>query len=346
MLKNLRGRVVNSLSLGLTCGLAAAILAPAQVSAGQCSANVVGYWPLDGDGAEAVTGFAGTSVGTVSFVPGQVGQAASLGGDGSYIDAGMHAELSSFGGDEMSVAAWVLREPWPGVVGDGLGAVITARTGCNAGNFQLYAHLFTDELYFSKWASPPVTEDEVSSSFTPFPTGAWKHIAATYNTNEVRFYVDGALVDTVVPIYGGLINDEVQDVQLGWDSCSSYWTGLLDEIIVYSTTLSGTEIGDLYQRGVGGVSACSTPADLIAALVGDVIGLNLKKGITNSLDAKLDSALNALEDLNSNNDVAAVNSLQAFINAVQGQRGQHIPEADADALIASAQAIIDLINAS
>jgi hypothetical protein len=245
----------------------------------------------------------------------------------------------------MTVAAWVLREPWPGVVGDGLGAVITARTDCNAGNFQLYAHLFGDELYYSKWFPGPGPEDFFSSSFTPFPGGMWKHIAATYTTNEVRFYVDGVLEDTVPSQWGGLINNQVQDVQLGWDSCISYWTGLLDEIIVYDTTLSGAEVNNLYQRGVAGVSACGSPEDLIAGLVGDVIGLNLQTGITNSLDAKLDSVLGALEDLNANNDVAAINSLQAFINAVLAQRGNHIPEVDADALITSAQAIIDLINA-
>ena len=35
-----------------------------------------------------------------------------------------------------------------------------------------------------------------------------------------------------------------------------------------------------------------------------------------------------------------INALQAFINSVEAQRGIHITEADADALIASAQAII------
>lgn len=333
--------------LGIGCALAAVLMAPATAAAGQCGGDVVGYWPLDGNGTEAVNGFAGTPVGSVGYAAGKVGQALHLGGDGSYIDAGAHAELTDFGGTEMTVAAWVYREPWPGVVGDGLGAVITARTGCNWGNYQLYAHLFGDELYFSKWPSTTsgLSEDTVSSSYTPFPTGVWKHIAATYTTSEVRFYVDGALVDSVVPYWGGAINDELQSTQVGWDSCGSFWTGLLDEVIVYDVALGDAEIEDLYDRGESGVSACGTPADLIAGLVADVIGLNLQKGIANGLDAKLDSALKALEDLNENNDVAAVNSLRAFINAVEAQRGKAIPAAAADELIASAQAIIDLIEA-
>lgn len=329
-----------------TSALLGAFLSPVALGAAQCPASVVGYWPLDGDGTEAVHGFPGTLVGSVGFSTGQVGQAASLGGDGSYVDSGAHAELTDFGGESMTVAAWVLREPWPGVVGDGLGAVITSRTFCNAGNFQLYAHLFGDELYYSKWlpASAGGAEDMVSSSYTPFPTGVWKHVAATYATDEVRFYVDGILVDTVPTVYGGPINDEVQNVQIGWDSCGSFWTGLLDEVIVYDATLNDLEIADLYDRGVDGISACATPEELIAGLVADVIALNLHMGISNSLDAKLDSALRALEDLHANNDAAAVNSLQAFLNEVAAQRGTKIAEADADALIAATQAIIDLIN--
>lgn len=83
-----------------------------------------------------------------------------------------------------------------------------------------------------------------------------------------------------------------------------------------------------------------TPAELIEELVNIVIGLNLHQGISNALDAKLDTALSALDDMNENNDVAAINSLNAFINSVEAQRGNKITNEDADALIAAAQAII------
>jgi hypothetical protein len=87
-----------------------------------------------------------------------------------------------------------------------------------------------------------------------------------------------------------------------------------------------------------------TPAELVAELLEGVGGLELPRGIANSLLAKLDTALQKLEDANEKNDVAAINSLQAFINAIEAQRGKKIPEADADALIAAAQEIIDLLS--
>ena len=55
------------------------------------------------------------------------------------------------------------------------------------------------------------------------------------------------------------------------------------------------------------------------------------------------AAQQALEDVN-NNNVAAINALGAFINAVQAQSGVHIPVDDANALIAAAQQIIDVLS--
>jgi hypothetical protein len=54
--------------------------------------------------------------------------------------------------------------------------------------------------------------------------------------------------------------------------------------------------------------------------------------------------VNALDDVNVNNDVAAINKLEAFINEVEAQSGDQIPVAEATALIATAQQIIDLLT--
>ena len=86
------------------------------------------------------------------------------------------------------------------------------------------------------------------------------------------------------------------------------------------------------------------PVELLVDLAQDVIELNLQQGISNSLDSKLQAAMQALDDINENNNVAAINTLEAFINAVNAQRGNKISEADADALIASSQEIIELLS--
>jgi len=87
-----------------------------------------------------------------------------------------------------------------------------------------------------------------------------------------------------------------------------------------------------------------TAPQRILALVQDVEALNFQHGILNSLDAKLEAAVQALDDVNQCNNVAAINTLRAFINAVRAQSGNKLAEEEANDLIAQAQAIIDLLN--
>ncbi len=107
-----------------------------------------------------------------------------------------------------------------------------------------------------------------------------------------------------------------------------------------------TVAGGQYATTIDDITACHSvsPADLITALINDVITLDLRNGISISLDAKLDAVMSALDDVNANNDVAAINALEAFINAVEAQSGKQIPEDDADSLIAAAWEIIDILS--
>ena len=90
--------------------------------------------------------------------------------------------------------------------------------------------------------------------------------------------------------------------------------------------------------------ACATPQEAIIELINAVISLNLKQGISNALDSKLENALSALEDANINNDASTTNLLNAFRYSVNAQRGIEISDIEADSLIDRAQAIIDSLS--
>jgi len=114
----------------------------------------------------------------------------------------------------------------------------------------------------------------------------------------------------------------------------------------YGVKLSGSNavwVGDDRKIYHAKLTFGPVEAKLTYELIDKVADLNLQQGIDNTLDAKLDTALTALDDVNANNDVAAVNALDAFINAVEAQRGKKITDVEADTLIASAQAIVDLL---
>ena len=88
----------------------------------------------------------------------------------------------------------------------------------------------------------------------------------------------------------------------------------------------------------------ANPQAMLQELANFVMSLNINHGISNSFDAKLEAALGALDDINENNDVAAINSLNAFINAAEAQRGKELTDGEADNLISKAQAIINLLS--
>jgi len=100
----------------------------------------------------------------------------------------------------------------------------------------------------------------------------------------------------------------------------------------------------------GQLHACiwipETPESLILDLINGLQYLDLGRSTETSLLVNLNNALDKLEDNNPNNDVAAVNNLQAFINQVKAQTGKKIPEFEAGVMIEAATNIIDKIQGS
>ncbi len=86
------------------------------------------------------------------------------------------------------------------------------------------------------------------------------------------------------------------------------------------------------------------PVVLLLDLVDTVSELNIQHGIQNSLDSKLDRAVDALVDAGMGNNGSAINVMEAFVNAVEAQSGNQIPESDATALIDFAQNIIAVLT--
>lgn len=82
----------------------------------------------------------------------------------------------------------------------------------------------------------------------------------------------------------------------------------------------------------------------ISDLMRIVDGLNLEKGIENSLDVKLQRAKDELDTKKNNSPTVATNALQAFISEVEAQRGVKITNNQADELVSFANNLIKIVN--
>lgn len=83
-----------------------------------------------------------------------------------------------------------------------------------------------------------------------------------------------------------------------------------------------------------------TPIEAIQALIGAVEQLDVQTGITNSLNAQLGFALRQLEVANAESDIAAAETLNAFISSIRANSGNHIDTSSVNELIEDAGKII------
>lgn len=110
----------------------------------------------------------------------------------------------------------------------------------------------------------------------------------------------------------------------------------------YQATLMVTD-DDNAAGIISRMAIVQTPIQALNDLIALVQSMNLARGISNSLDSKLQNASAALSAENANDREDAVNKLEAFINATQAQSGNQLTVEQASQLIAAAQRIISVL---
>lgn len=90
------------------------------------------------------------------------------------------------------------------------------------------------------------------------PTGAWSHLAATYDGARLTLYVNGALVRAVAA--SGPLASGAGALRIGANPPrGEFFKGIIDEVRVYSRALSDLEIRADINRRVS--ASCTTPLD-------------------------------------------------------------------------------------
>jgi len=313
--------------------LALAVLVLLTLS-GPAWADMISYWKFDkGSGniaGDCVNGNHGTIYGA-TWTTGIVNGALSFDGSDDYVAVDI-ASIKTH-----TLEAWIYRK-------DGsTGGIIGFEKGSPSAQFNYTIGVDkngNNKLFYYVWSGSHPVHFLYSSSVIPI--NDWVHIAVTRDdsTGISKMYINGQYETTMT--CGGTSATYFSIGMTSWYEAGyhhSYFNGFIDEAAIYNRALTGSEIWDSYVR-YGSVKA----VNLLHSLAQKVIALNLQKGIEDSLGAKLNAALKAIDDINENNDVVAINTLQAFIKAVEAQRGKKISEEDAEALIASAQQIIDMLE--
>jgi hypothetical protein len=190
-------------------------------------------------------------------------------------------------------------------------------------------------LTFSNVTSSGISSTQITSSGSTPPAGFRIGSPATYyNISTTATFTGSVLV--CIDYTGVSYQNEASIKLMHYDSTTGRWTNVTTSLntttnIVCGLTSSFSQFAVMEQK---------TPLELLTDLRDTVYALDLAKGITTSLDAKLNAAEQAISDVNQNDNVAAHNALEAFISAVNTQLNNGtLTSAEANDLIARAHEI-------
>ncbi|MCP4257715.1 MAG: LamG domain-containing protein [Planctomycetes bacterium] len=196
------------------------------------SADLIAHWQFDESSGSIAhdtsgNGSNGTLKGDPQWVSGRIGGAIQLDGDGDYVDIG---SVGISGTDQRTVAGWAKASttdiaPWTSVFGfvpdgDTDGTYYDIEVDDN-GNYIVFV---------GGWGA----------IFIPVDT-QWHHFAVNYNGEGGSWFLDGQLVDSLDGAIG-----TTDQVRIGVrPSTSNYFPGLIDDVRIYNTVLTQTELQKL-----------------------------------------------------------------------------------------------------
>lgn len=234
--------------------------------------GLVGWWTMDGPDVTATTvtdksgsGNNGTRT-AVTPVVGKIGQAMKFNGVSGYITlpaTGSYTVRGNLGftsGDKFSLSIWYKGTDTSGLT-YGKGLISWNSNGIYSGfilknGYAVFMH------YNSSWLYNIISTTMVAD-------GKWHQITYVNNNNLGYLYVDGIKeINGLSSTIGGG-SYFFQPYHIGSTYDNVFTSGSMDDVRIYSRTLSATEIQQLYKLGGGKINKTpTTPPTLKTGLVG------------------------------------------------------------------------------
>jgi hypothetical protein len=246
---------IRRLILGSVLAVGIAPLAAAQPAAAACpapstgyanavatTAGIVGYWRLGETSGTTACDTKGTSNGTYAgayalgrpgAISGDANTAAGFDGLSGYVSVPDAGPLDV--GDTFTVEGWVKRSS-PG--SGGWETAVSKQGGAWLLMFNEFDQL---TLRRSKVGN-------VASATTPISDTNWHYVAASKSGSSVHLYVDGK--DVTGSVTNSTMADNTSPLVIGQSSSSSWFEGAVDEVALYRSVLSASQIAAHYDAAV------------------------------------------------------------------------------------------------
>lgn len=226
--------------------------------------DLIGHWPFEADSRGVAYDLAGFNFN------------GSVAGDAAWSDTGMLEGALSFDGQDDKVstelsrdlprwtlACWVDADTQPS-------ADVNTCVVSKGGNFQLTwdnadpaQRLVARFKQQGQW---------VCANFGSVPSGAWAHLAATYDGETLKTFVNGVLASENQTPSGSPDSDSAPLSFAHGSDSDRYWAGALDDARLYQVALADTQVQELVVAATG---IAATPDSYATAedtpLSGDVL---------------------------------------------------------------------------
>lgn len=204
-------------------------------------AGLVSWYRAEADAADSAYGNHAQLVGGATVAAGKVGQAFSF--DGVDDEVRAPHNLNQNPGNQITIEAWIN----PDTLDHGR-PIAQKRSAGNVGGFTLETTHSSipgepaNGLQFVLWLGSTPTQSRIATPAEVLTTGAWQHVAATYDGTAMKIYVSGNEVASQAA--SGPIADTSEPVVIGRNVVipSFAWDGLIDEVSLYNRALSQAEI--------------------------------------------------------------------------------------------------------
>ncbi len=205
------------------------------------TAGLVGWWKLDdGSGtsaADSIGSNSGTLTNGLTWTSGKRLGGLSLDGSNDYVQITSSAIAANL--TNSSVTAWVKPSALAGeqiIYGEDSGSGIIWRLELSGTGAEF-------SIYNGSW--------HAASGATVLQTGIWYHLAGTLNsTGGMTVYVNGVQDGTdanTSPSSGGIVSVELGRYTNGGGN--GYLNGTIDDVRIYSRTLTAQEVNAIYLAG-------------------------------------------------------------------------------------------------
>ncbi len=198
--------------------------------------SLKGYWSFNGKDISGTTAYDrsgagnnGTLTNGPTVTPGKVGQALSFDGTDDKVSFSAFTTGATF-----TLSLWVR----PNAQIESYGALLIQGTGLQLGLSYRGSAAGSNAGKVSYWDSGG---EKLSS--TAIADGAWSHIAVVVSAGDLQFYTNSVPNGTASSITS--LNLSV----MGDDSLSETFKGSIDEVRIYNTALTASQIQALYNAG-------------------------------------------------------------------------------------------------